>query len=520
MVAAPFIPMRPHTIFNNDLISFNSFGTSLAQDASRSPNAHSEPGPSLTPPAMPARAESPPDFIRGFGLDAPDGAEEEQAVTEVHEAWPMVPQVSHIAVSDADDTVDMELDEEDEFQEDASGSRNGNSNNASSAEEDEGEVRQIRHAVRNGGSLGEIFGHASRPSLDDTYSSTIEERLEALLENKLDGFREEVRALWAESLSTSRALHDKTSELLALYQDILSRLMTVPGSAGASMKVAKLTDAELLAHTVTEEEQSIATKVRAQDDAVRAEKDIMLERLASEHDQLCATVDEIQSVMILRATEATTLLTVERDETPSPSLTQFKTPSPSLTQFKTPDVTTESQQERILEPGNLNQEFEAGEQVPVSKASSVPVEFLYCGGSDSLPNRCTLTKRRLASRRAIQTRPWTRTHFTRVTVTTFDARTSQSCKSSAVSASAARSSSASTPLCSTAIRSGTRVRRSGSNGRTRTQQRSRRRRRCGIRRRTVLRGSRRRACCCRCGLTRRSVLLKCVLRRALSPNRN
>jgi hypothetical protein len=237
MVAAPFVPMRPHTTFNNNSTSFNAFGTSLAPDASRSPNARSEPGPSLAPPVMPARADSPPDFIRGFGLDAPDEAEEEQAVTEVHEAWPMVPEVSHIAVSDADDTVDMELDEEDEFQEDGSGSGDDNSNNASSAEEDEGEVQQIRHAVRNGGSLGEIFGHASRPSLDDLHSSTIEERLEALLENKLDGFREEVRALRAESLSTSQALHDKTSELLVLYHDILSRLMTVPGSAGAPMRL-------------------------------------------------------------------------------------------------------------------------------------------------------------------------------------------------------------------------------------------------------------------------------------------
>jgi hypothetical protein len=31
---------------------------------------------------MPARADSRPDFIRGFGLDVPDEAEEEQEETE------------------------------------------------------------------------------------------------------------------------------------------------------------------------------------------------------------------------------------------------------------------------------------------------------------------------------------------------------------------------------------------------------------------------------------------------------
>jgi hypothetical protein len=124
MVAAPFIPMRPHTTFNNNSISFNSFGSSLAPDASRSPNARSDPGlptdQSLAPPAMPARADSRPDFTRGFGLDAPNEAEEEQevepeeeAVTEIHEEEPMVAEVSHIAVTGADDTIDMEMEEED-----------------------------------------------------------------------------------------------------------------------------------------------------------------------------------------------------------------------------------------------------------------------------------------------------------------------------------------------------------------------------------------------------------------------
>jgi hypothetical protein len=127
MVAAPFIPSRPYTTFNNNSISFNPFGpgTSLAPNALRSPDARSDPGlptdQSLAPPAMPARADSRPDFIRGFGLDVPDEAEEEQEetesdeedVTEILEEEPMLAEVSHIAVTGADDTIDMELEEED-----------------------------------------------------------------------------------------------------------------------------------------------------------------------------------------------------------------------------------------------------------------------------------------------------------------------------------------------------------------------------------------------------------------------
>src|ERR1700761_8558743 len=130
MVAAPFIPMRSYTTFNNDSISFNSFG-SLAPDAHRSPDARSDPGlptdQSLAPPAMPARADSRPDFTRGFGLDVPEEAEEEeeeeeeegetepeeQAVVEVHEE-PMLAEVSHVAVTGADDTIDMDMELEEE----------------------------------------------------------------------------------------------------------------------------------------------------------------------------------------------------------------------------------------------------------------------------------------------------------------------------------------------------------------------------------------------------------------------
>ena len=232
---------------------------------------------------------------------------EEQVVMEVDEAEPMVAEVSRTIISGADETIDMELKGEDAFHENGSGSRNDNSNNANLAGEDEGEVQQNprRHAVR------------------------IEDRLEALLESKLNGFREEVRTLRAEGLSTGQALQDKTSELLVL----LSHLMDASG------KTKKLAD---------EEQSMIATN---------SEKDVMLEHISSKIDRLRAKLDEIQAVMLPRVTDAATSRTMELDETLSHSSSQFK----KL------DVTIESKQERLLDPENL-----VGELETVSKVSPVP----------------------------------------------------------------------------------------------------------------------------------------------------
>ena len=226
---------------------------------------------------------------------------------EVDEAEPMVAEVSRTIISGADETIDMELKGEDAFHENGSGSRNDNSNNANLAGEDEGEVQQNprRHAVR------------------------IEDRLEALLESKLNGFREEVRTLRAEGLSTGQALQDKTSELLVL----LSHLMDASG------KTKKLAD---------EEQSMIATN---------SEKDVMLEHISSKIDRLRAKLDEIQAVMLPRVTDAATSRTMELDETLSHSSSQFK----KL------DVTIESKQERLLDPENL-----VGELETVSKVSPVP----------------------------------------------------------------------------------------------------------------------------------------------------
>lgn len=69
---------------------------------------------------MPVRADSRPDFVRGFGLDVPEETEEEleqdemeaeqdnQDVPEGHEGEWGLAEASHIAL--ADDTMDMELD--------------------------------------------------------------------------------------------------------------------------------------------------------------------------------------------------------------------------------------------------------------------------------------------------------------------------------------------------------------------------------------------------------------------------
>jgi hypothetical protein len=75
---------------------------------------------------MPARADSRPDFVRGFGLDAPDEteeeleqeAEQEQAEkieqdsleADEEEEGQALAEASHVALPGSDDTMDMELD--------------------------------------------------------------------------------------------------------------------------------------------------------------------------------------------------------------------------------------------------------------------------------------------------------------------------------------------------------------------------------------------------------------------------
>lgn len=104
---------------------FNLFGPgpSLPSESVRSPDTRSDPGAptdqSLAPPPMPVRADSRPDFVRGFGLDAHDETEEEleqedvqaeQDDQEEHEEERALAEPSHVTLAGTDDTTDMELD--------------------------------------------------------------------------------------------------------------------------------------------------------------------------------------------------------------------------------------------------------------------------------------------------------------------------------------------------------------------------------------------------------------------------
>jgi hypothetical protein len=180
-----------------------------------------------------------------------------------------------------------------------------------------------------------------------------------------------------ESLSTGQeTLQVKATELLALHQNVLSRLTDLPETMAAIVKAAQVAQAELLARTATKEDfeevrnlmatnadlQIQLVKARAQHGVVRAEKDIVMERVVSaeaERDRLRAKVDEIQAVMLLRATDAATsqARTTELEE----ALSQ------SLARLKTSDVTIESQKERLLECEKLNRELTSEKQALVSK---------------------------------------------------------------------------------------------------------------------------------------------------------
>jgi len=171
-------------------------------------------------------------------------------------------------------------------------------------------------------------------------------------------------------------LQVKATELLALHQNVLSRLTDLPENMAAVVKAAQVAQAELLARTVTKEDfeevrklmatnadlQVQLTKARAQHGVVRAEKDIVMERIVSaeaERDQLRAKVDEIQAVMLLRATDAAS------SQARATELEEAM--SQSLARLKTSDVTIESQKERLLGLEKLNRELTLEKQALVSK---------------------------------------------------------------------------------------------------------------------------------------------------------
>jgi chromosome segregation ATPase len=172
-----------------------------------------------------------------------------------------------------------------------------------------------------------------------------------------------------EGLSAGQqVLQDKTAELL-------SRLVDMPEGVVAAIKTAQDAHAELLARAVTKEDfeevrklmatnadlQVQLNKARSQFGAVRAEKDLVMERLAgaeAERDLMRAKVDEVQ---VLRERDAEMARARARE--------LEEAISQSLARLKTSDVTIESQQERVLELEKLNRDLTAEKEAFVSKVS-------------------------------------------------------------------------------------------------------------------------------------------------------
>ena len=154
-----------------------------------------------------------------------------------------------------------------------------------------------------------------------------------------------------ESLSTGQqAMQDKIAELLALHQTVLSSLTELPDTMTATIKAAHQTQAELLAHTVSRKDFEDIVKGR-------------ISSAESERDLLRAKVDEIQAVMLVRATDAAAAQSraTELEE----ALNR------SLARLKTSDVTIESQQERLLELEKLNRELISEKQTLVAKVGFI-----------------------------------------------------------------------------------------------------------------------------------------------------
>jgi len=179
-----------------------------------------------------------------------------------------------------------------------------------------------------------------------------------------------------ECLSTGQqAMQDKIAELFTVHQTVLSRLTDLPDTMTAAIKAAQQTQAELLAHTVSRKDF---------EDVVREH----ISSVESERDLLRAKVDDIQAVMLLRATDAAAAQAraTELEE----ALNR------SLARLKTSDVTIESQQERFLELEKLNWELISEKQYLVGKVGFIIYIFSL---AQRRPQYCRRIrwKRKLAS---------------------------------------------------------------------------------------------------------------------------
>lgn len=168
--------------------------------------------------------------------------------------------------------------------------------------------------------------------------------------------------------SSQQTLEDKNQELLALNKDMLAQLKALPETLAVTTKAVYDTRAELLTRVALKQDfeevrrlmssnsdsQVQLAKARAAHGSIRAEKDVLAERVVAseaERDRLRVQVDELQASVITRATEATAaeVKNAELEE----ALSQ------ALGRLKTADVATQTQHERILELERANRDAAA-----------------------------------------------------------------------------------------------------------------------------------------------------------------
>ncbi|KAI0318178.1 hypothetical protein OF83DRAFT_57011 [Amylostereum chailletii] len=175
-----------------------------------------------------------------------------------------------------------------------------------------------------------------------------------------------------------KTLDVKLQELATIHHEILARF-TELAEPMAAIKAIQTAHAELLTRSVTKEDfeevrkmlaanadmQVQLAKARAAHGAARVEKDLISERVAAaevERDRLRTQVDELQTTMITRASDAATAeaRNMELEE----ALAQ------ALARLRTSDVTTQTQQERILDLEKQNAKLNSEKQALKSKAQS------------------------------------------------------------------------------------------------------------------------------------------------------
>ncbi|TFY80785.1 hypothetical protein EWM64_g3221, partial [Hericium alpestre] len=168
-----------------------------------------------------------------------------------------------------------------------------------------------------------------------------------------------------------KTLDSRTQEILSFHQELLSRLTVLPEGMAATTKAIQTAHADILARSMSKQDfeevrrlvgsnadlQIQLAKARAAHGSVRVEKDVLVERVnaaETERDRLRLQVDELQANMISRATDAAA--SEARNTELEEALSQ------ALARLKASDVTTQAQQDRIIEFEKANRELVAETQ--------------------------------------------------------------------------------------------------------------------------------------------------------------